>query len=150
MTYNGKPSAKDLPEFDFDNLPDRVVMPEEPAQVTNPIQPQPPTIQKTLESIQSPVSTMADGNRSAPLFNADRKFDFQNHDWVQRGRELTCMTCPENHAHGTFLKADQQLTGSRGNWQIVANGGHCQAHGKPKMLCEECADLTVNANTPKE
>jgi hypothetical protein len=151
MPYNGKPTSKELPEFDFENLPDKLPQkrgrkqPNTPEQTyANP----PKSMQEVPNSIQP--ATGADGNRSADLFTKDRQFDFQQHDWQQFGRELVCKTCPDNHAHAAMIPADKMLTGSRGNWQIVPIGGRCRAHGKIKMLCEECADLTVNSHTPKE
>jgi hypothetical protein len=48
---------------------------------------------------------------------------FQQHDWIQRGRELACVTCKDNATHGHILKAGTMLTGARGNWDIVPQRG---------------------------
>lgn len=132
--------ASGLPEFDFDNLPDDAPGTETTADLIKP----PP--QKTanyaseyeaaISAREQPVSTGATGNRSAELFSKDRTFDFHAHDWLQRGRELACFTCPENHSHGTIISAGTQLVGERGNWKLIPEGGHCK-HGEPIKTCKE-------------
>lgn len=44
-------------------------------------------------------------------------FKAQDHDWVQRGYEISCKTCPL--AHGTFIPVGKTLTGERGNWTLI-------------------------------
>lgn len=108
--YNGKPTAKSLPEFDFDNLPEKLY--------GDPV----PVVGLPVTSF-TPDTSNASGNRSAPLFSKDRKFDAQNHDWKQHGRQLSCATCPENSKHGTIIPAGLMLMGERGKWELVPEGG---------------------------
>lgn len=116
--YNGKPTASSLPELD-ENLD----LPKTFKRAG--------TSKKKLEAVvvapgafgYEPDTSNASGNRSAPLFSKDRKFDAQNHDWKQHGRQLSCATCPENSKHGTIIPSGMMLVGERGKWELVPEGG---------------------------
>lgn len=44
-------------------------------------------------------------------------FKAQEHDWVQRGYEISCSTCP--FKHGTYIPVGKTLIGSRGSWELI-------------------------------
>ena len=44
-------------------------------------------------------------------------FVAQDHDWLQRGYEISCTTC--KLSHGTYIPVGKLLIGERGKWQIV-------------------------------
>lgn len=44
-------------------------------------------------------------------------FVAQDHDWVQRGYEISCETCPLKH--GSFIPVGKTLIGERGNWTLI-------------------------------
>lgn len=46
-------------------------------------------------------------------------FISQDHDWTQRGYEISCTSCRFNH--GSFIPAGKTLIGERGNWELIAD-----------------------------
>lgn len=46
----------------------------------------------------------------------DPTFDMQQHDWVQRGIELSCESCAMKHA--TFIPQGKTLYGEKGAWRL--------------------------------
>lgn len=61
-------------------------------------------------------------------------FNFQSHDWTQRGTEISCpgKDCDRApHAHGHPIRSGLMLTGSKGNWKLEPEGSLRQEQPDP-------------------
>lgn len=95
-----------------------------------------PPVLTEIPLAEAPIAHGMSGNRSATLFDKDRTFDANLHDWVHEGIYLVCYTCPDNNAHGVRIGPDVQLLGSRGNWRLAPNGPLC-VHGTVLSTCDQ-------------
>lgn len=149
MPYAGRPKATDLPELDDDlTLPAGISrrgnlrrgtkqpIPKRARVNQGEINGYVPPVLTEMPLANAVIPSGMDGNRSAPLFDKDRTFNANDHDWRHEGMYIVCYTCPENNAHAVRIGPHVQLLGERGNWRLAPNGALCR-HGNVLSTCQE-------------